>query len=71
MGVLELNFWDFSELKVFDPDTSKFESIGRNYIKINDNGTQTINSSIIVNNNLDVTLNTTLSGTLHDSRYHN
>lgn len=57
--------WDFSELKVFDPDTSKFESIGRNYIKINDNGTQTINSSIIVNNNLDVTINTTLSGTLH------
>lgn len=63
IGVPE-RVWDFSELKVFDPDTDKFESIGRNYIKINDNGTQVINSSLTIANNLDVTIDTVLNGTL-------
>lgn len=64
IGVPERN-WDFPELKIFDPDTSAFESIGRNYIKINDNGIQIINSSLTVTNDFTVTLNTTLNGTLN------
>lgn len=54
--------WDFAELKIFDPNTDKFESIGRNYIKINDNATQTINSKLIITKNTDINQKLTVTG---------
>lgn len=54
--------WDFSELKIFDPNTDKFESIGRNYIKINDNGTQIINSHLTVTKNTIINQTLTVTG---------
>lgn len=63
--------WDFPELKIFDADTGKFESIGRNYLKLNDNGSQTITSNIALVGTLSVTglsaLNATTVTTLQAS----
>lgn len=62
IGVAE-RVWDFPELKIFDPNTERFESIGRNYIKKNDNGTQTINSHVIITKNTNINQNLTVTGT--------
>ena len=56
--------WAYPELKIFDADANKFVSIGRNYLKLNDNGSQTITSNISLVGTLDVSGATTLHSSL-------
>lgn len=56
--------WAYPELKIFDADANKFVSIGRNYLKLNDNGSQTITSNISLVGTLDVSAATTLHSSL-------
>lgn len=59
--------WDHSELKIYDATTHKFESIGRNYIKQNDPGTQTITSDLHITGGFNVTLNANINNQLSTS----
>lgn len=56
--------WAYPELKIFDADANKFVSIGRNYLKLNDNGSQTITSNISLVGTLDVSDATILHSSL-------
>lgn len=56
--------WAYPELKIFDADANKFVSIGRNYLKLNDNASQTITSNISLVGTLGVSGATTLHSSL-------